>query len=518
MITEAPRILLLAQRGDASSPMRVALEEALGDGVELRQAESVSAAVRQLESGSFDMILLEREFSGGLAVETLSTMGPVRGEVPVVIVSEEADESLASEAIARGACDFLCRHELTPGTMQRLVRYAVRWRRMCKRLEQAERRLELDGKRAAESQRSAHELIGRVSHDFRTPLTVIKEYAGILRDGLVGNVSEEQRAILGVVDDRADDLAILVDNMLDAGERNAGLLRAWRRRVDVGDILRQVVPALKQKAAIKKMGFEVALDDDLPEVYCDPDEIGRVIANLVSSAVKSSLDEGSVKVWARSGYDTSEVTIGVTGNGRGIPEDDVEVIGEQLHRADAGAPDESREVELGLSVAAELVRLNLGRMDVADEAGQGTTISFGVPVWNVPALVARCLDRFERAEPPIREAALIAASVDLADGESFAAVIDEFLQRFFRGDEVAVQVEPCKWLIIAGTGQSEVGRLLDEARAAWAGSAGTRSRAEWPTIELKTLGVWPLDTERWRLLETYGQECPSYASHAGLQL
>ena len=512
----------------------------MGDGVELRQAESVSAAVGHLESGSFDMILLEREFSGGLAVETLSTMGPVCGEVPVVIVSEKADESLASEAIARGACDFLCHHELTPGTMQRLVRYAVRWRRMSERLEQAERRLELDGKRAAESQRSAHELIGRVSHDFRTPLTVIKEYAGILRDGLIGKVSEKQREILAVVDDRADDLAILVDNMLDAAERNAGLLRigqeitaaslliaprskrkfaertttiidcpslsAWRRRANVGDILGQVVPALSARAAIKKVGFDVALDDDLPEVYCDPDQIGRVIVNLANSALKSSLGQGSVKVWARSGYDTSEVTIGVTGNGWGVPEDDVEVIGEQLHRADAGALNDRREVELGLSVAAELVRLNLGRMDVAHEAGQGTTISFGVPVWNAPALADRCLDRFERAQPPIREAALIVASVDLAHRESFAAVIDEFLQRFFRGDEVAVQVEPCKWLIIAGTGPSEVGPLLDEARAAWAGSARTRSPAEWPTIELKTLGVWPLDTERWRLLETYGQE------------
>ena len=69
-----------------------------------------------------------------------------------------------------------------------------------------------------------------------------------------------------------------------------------------------------------------------------------------------------------------------------------------------------------------------------------------------------------------------------------------------------MQVEPCKWLVIAGTRESEVGRLLDDVRDAWAGSARTLSPAEWPTIELQARGVWPLDTERWRLLETYGQE------------
>ena len=353
---------------------------------------------------------------------------------------------------------------------------------------------------------SAYEFIDRMSHDFRTPLTVIKEYAGIMRDGLVGKVSQEQREILGVIDDRADDLAIMVDNMLDAGKRNAGLLSAWRRRVNVGDILRQVGPALARKAAIKKIGFDLALDDDLPEVYCDPDEIGKVIVNLAAGAVKSSLAEGSVKVWARNGHDTSEVTIGVTGNGSGVAEDDVELILDQLNRADARAPDGSPGFGLGLSMAKELVRLNLGRMDVASESGRGTTISFGVPVWNAPALAARCLDRLERAQPPIRQAALIVASVDFSFHESFAVVIDEFLQRFFRGDELAVQVEPCKWLVIAGTGESEVGRLLDDARAAWASSAGTLSPAEWPTIELQSRGVWPLDTDRWRLLETYGQE------------
>ena len=351
---------------------------------------------------------------------------------------------------------------------------------------------------------SAYEFIDGVSHDFRTPLTVIKEYAGIMRDGLVGKVSREQGEILEVIDDRADDLAIMVDNMLDAAKRNAGLLSAWRRRVNVGDILRQVVPALARKAAIKRVGFEVAVDDDLPEVYCDPDEIGRVIVNLAAGAVKSSLAEDVIQVWARKGDDTSEVTIGVTGNGSGVAEDDVEWILDQLHRSDARAADGSRG--LGLRIAKELVRLNLGRMDVASESGRGTTISFSVPVWNALGLAARCLDRFERSQPPIRQAALIVASVDSSLHQSLAVVIDEFLQSFFGGGEVAVQVEPCKWLVIAATGESEVGQLLDDARSAWDGSARTLSPDEWPAIELQARGVWPLDTERWRLLETYGRE------------
>jgi hypothetical protein len=230
-----------------------------------------------------------------------------------------------------------------------------------------------------------------------------------------------------------------------------------------------------------------------------------VIVNLTISALKSCSAEGSVEIWARVGNDPSEVTIGVTGTGS-VVVDDFEELGHEPDQADAGYPSGSPEFGLGLSMAKELVRLNLGRIDVTDESDQGTTISFGVPFWDARALATRCLDCFARSQPPVRQAALIVASVDFPRHESFAVVIDEFLQSFFRGDELAVQVEPCKWLVITQTEESQVGRLLEDVQAAWARSARTPSLDKWPTIELQSRGVWPLDTERWILLENYGTE------------
>ena len=72
-----------------------------------------------------------------------------------------------------------------------------------------------------------------MSHEFRTPLTVIKEYASLVKDGVVGAVSAEQKQMLTVVEDRADDMNTMVDDMLDVSKLEAGLLVVYRKNCQV---------------------------------------------------------------------------------------------------------------------------------------------------------------------------------------------------------------------------------------------------------------------------------------------
>ena len=140
-------------------------------------------------------------------------------------------------------------------------------------------------------------LLDQVSHDFRTPLTVIKEFATLMRDGLVGPVSPRQRELLDVINDRADDLTLIVDNVLDAGKFGAGVLRAWRRPTGPGEVVTGVQDSLARKAAIKGVEFDVAIEPNLQNVYADREQLARSLTNLLSGVLKSFAQPRAIQLW-----------------------------------------------------------------------------------------------------------------------------------------------------------------------------------------------------------------------------
>jgi len=125
------------------------------------------------------------------------------------------------------------------------------------------------------------------------------------------------------VEDRADDLAIMVDDMLDVSKLEAGLLSAWRRETRMCDIFGHVRPVLERKAAVKKVRLTFSVDEDLPIVYCDYEKVGRVIINLVTNAIKFCGNGGSVKLMATNSDKSSEIEVMVEDDGPGISEDNL---------------------------------------------------------------------------------------------------------------------------------------------------------------------------------------------------
>lgn len=94
--------------------------------------------------------------------------------------------------------------------------------------------LEKKNRRLARLYKTAHRFVDNVSHEFRTPLTVVNEYVSLLRDGIIGSLNDEQNRMLDVVADRAGDLNCMVDDMLDISRLQAGMLSVWRQTGKTG--------------------------------------------------------------------------------------------------------------------------------------------------------------------------------------------------------------------------------------------------------------------------------------------
>ena len=177
--------------------------------------------------------------------------------MPLVVLTGLDDESVAMQALDAGAQDYLRKSELSAEGLIRAIRYAIQrhqnsvMKRLLDELHESREMLRTKNKKLEELNRHAHQFVDNVSHDFRTPLTVIKEYVSLISEGIVGEVNAEQHRMLNTVEDRADDLNTMVDDMLDVSKLEAGVLAVCRKKCSVQEIFHRVHPNLEKKAALR---------------------------------------------------------------------------------------------------------------------------------------------------------------------------------------------------------------------------------------------------------------------------
>ncbi len=481
---------------------------------QLHHADCLENALECLENERFDVVLLDLGLPDCSGLTLVARVLKVCREIPVIVLTGNSDESLAEEAISQGAQDYLLKDELVPITLQRVLTYAVgrqqarvQLHKANARLEDANLRLGEKNRRLADMYETAHQFVDHVSHEFRTPLTVIREYATIIRDGLVGEVNDQQREFLDVVSDRTDDLANMVDDMLDVSKLEAGLLSVWRRETELHSILSRVRPALEQKSGVKKVGLEFDLDENLPSVYCDGEKIGRVIINLAINAIKFCGEGGSVKVWAKLAPDSSDLLVGVTDNGPGISQENLKLIFERFEQVDATAKSSTKGFGLGLSIAKELVALNFGKMNVESEPGTGSTFSFSIPLWDPIDLATRHVTRVNDRSELNTEMTLLVVTTDRPVDAPVANVVDEFLQYTFRAGDGVFQIAPSTWLALVSCPSTRARFLTERAQETWADENRNRPGGDhMPGIIFRACGSWLVETQKDDILDQLHNE------------
>jgi len=495
MIDQRLRILLVEDDPGDARLVQIALQKARQLDFHLQTARSLETAERLLVAEKFDVVLLDLGLPGCGGLDALRAIHRHDNDTAIVVLTGNTDEALATEAVTEGAQDYLHKDEITPSGLKRVLRYATQRQQMLVQLQNTTELLNQKNRHLAQLYETAHQFVDHVSHEFRTPLTVIKEFVTIVRDGLAGQVSQQQRKFLEIVNDRADDLAIIVDDMLDVSKLEAGQLSVWRRRSKLDDVFSHVRLSLERKAAIKEINLEVSLEADLPVVFCDPEKIGRVLINLAVNAIKFCDENGTVKLWTRSNPESSEVIVGVSDNGAGISPDNLQRIFERFHQIDGASRCSTKGFGLGLSIAKELVGLNFGHIDAESELGKGSTFSFSVPFFDPEELVGRCLKRIEQLQPTSAFATLITVLVEPSVEPAASNVVDEFLHHSFRGDDLVLQTRPHKWIIVASCPAQEVDDRCDRVLASWTEANRTRPRGILPNIRLRSEGTWQVATE-----------------------
>jgi signal transduction histidine kinase len=490
-------VLLVEDNMSYAKLIKHGLTSAGAGNLGIEHVKRLSAAIECLERMQIDVAVVDLSLPDSSGCDTYQALRAAAPEVPIVVLTGLDDAHLALELLKQGAQDYLLKHEVEPKLLVRSLRYAIeRHRAMVlqsqnEQLEEARALLESKNQRLAKLYRTAHQFVDNVSHEFRTPLTVIKEYVSLIRDGIVGPVSGEQSKMLHVVEDRADDLNTMVDDMLDVSKLESGLLGVYRQECEIAQILRHVRPALERKAVVKGVELQWNIEPGLPKIYCDPEKAGRVLINLSINAIKFCGQPGHVRIHCARDPDSSGVVVGVTDDGPGISAENQRVLFRRFKQLGESVRSSTKGFGLGLSIAKELAEANLGEVRVQSEIGRGSTFSFTLPPADPRDVIRRYLRRTMHSSQLSRHISLVEA--DVAESTDAALIDDagEFLSCLLRYHDLLLKTGATRWLIALPVTQSLVESFVQRAEKAIGEANRNRLGDPLPAIAFHPLGTWP---------------------------
>lgn len=236
--------------------------------------------------------------------------------------------------------------------------------------------------------------ISVISHELKTPVSIIKGYAGTLRREDATFSQEQYRDGLQVIEEEADRLARQIQDLLDVSR-----LAASGMRLDVSEFpLAALAADVVRGYAAQSEGrfeFELRIPDDMPPLQADYERARQVLANLVSNAIKYSPDGGTIRIGGWPDADGLMAFIYVSDQGIGIPPEEQEAIFQRFYRVDNRLRREAQGSGLGLYLARAVVEAHGGRMWVESQVGRGSRFFFTLPLGR-----HRLPTTDERAEQP----------------------------------------------------------------------------------------------------------------------
>lgn len=212
-------------------------------------------------------------------------------------------------------------------------------------------------------------ILASVGHDLRTPLAGIKAAASSLRSRDVAFSAEDRDELLATVEESADRLNDLVENLLAMSRLQAGVLSVQLRAVALDEVVARAL------LYVPHGEVAVSVDDQLPLVEADPGLLERVIANLLSNAVKAAHGSPVEVRGAREGADS--VTLSIIDHGTGIPAADRERVFAPFQRLDDKRADGG--LGLGLAIARGFTAAMAGTLALAETPGGGLTSTVTLP-------------------------------------------------------------------------------------------------------------------------------------------
>jgi signal transduction histidine kinase len=213
-----------------------------------------------------------------------------------------------------------------------------------------------------------------IAHELRTPISIILGHADAVHD----HVLQPSQETFDIIRDEASRLEHLVEDLRTLSMADAGELALTRRPISPNTLLEEVAAAYRPLALENGIKVRSEINPDLPDVNADPDRIAQVLGNVLSNALRHTLEGGSVTLSAS--LLEHEVEIRIQDTGPGIGAEDIEHVFDRFYRADKSRQRDSGGLGLGLAIAKSIVENHGGRIWAESSDDSGTTFCITLPI------------------------------------------------------------------------------------------------------------------------------------------
>ncbi|MBR6102003.1 MAG: HAMP domain-containing histidine kinase [Ruminococcus sp.] len=218
------------------------------------------------------------------------------------------------------------------------------------------------------------DLIANISHDLRTPLTMVKAYAEMIRD-FSGDIPEKRNEHVGIIIDEADRLSNLVSNILELSKLESGNLELNCTEFSLHDKIRDILT--RYTLLIEQNGYDIAFESDEDRIIrADADKLDQVLYNFINNAINYSGENKVIRVRQLNREDCTRIE--VTDNGKGISKELLPKVFDRYYRGDKVQRDVVG-TGLGLSICKEILKKHGFAFGVLSEEGKGSTFWFEIP-------------------------------------------------------------------------------------------------------------------------------------------
>ncbi|NND89490.1 MAG: hybrid sensor histidine kinase/response regulator [Granulosicoccus sp.] len=366
-----------------------------GNRFSIDTASNIEEAVNCCLTNDYDSLLVDYLLPDGYGTDIVDRLNRYfeqeeqadRNAPPAIIVTADGGEHAAVKAIRAGAVDFLAKRDATPQALIRATSHAVEKSRLEASVRQRNLAVEhanvLLEKANAQLESKRREILSfyhTVSHEVKTPLAAAREFVSLVKDGAAGDLTDQQRELLGYAMDSCDQIKYQFTDLLELARIDSGKTRLQRKIVPLDPIVKRSVASVTELSKSKSISIEVSADNAAHSIYCDPERIVQVLSNLLTNAVKFTGENGMVRLDVSLERSSGLVSFRVSDTGCGIEAEKLDLIFERLYQIETVEVQENQEgLGLGLSICRELLTLHGSHLSVTSELGVGSQFSFELP-------------------------------------------------------------------------------------------------------------------------------------------
>ncbi len=225
-------------------------------------------------------------------------------------------------------------------------------------------------------QRLKNDILSNVTHELKTPLTIIKASVQLARDH---NSREEQARLYSMALNAVDSLNNIVEDFVTAAYYNASLVGPHFTELELKDVIPKAIGEMERYAAKRNIAIDLSIPEELPKVNGNPLALKKAFQNILNNAIKFSRENGG-EVLVKVEKENSKIKTSISDGGIGIPREKLSSIFEPLYQIDASTSRRYNGTGMGLAVAKSIVTTHGGRTWAESSLDGGTTIHFTLPV------------------------------------------------------------------------------------------------------------------------------------------